>query len=162
MKKSIFMLLIVVLAGIIFSNYSCCGTKGICSLRGRGGRSTCTYDRICKYAPTHEGIQEITYEQFMNIRNAPEKYVLVDVLSPESYENGHISGAISFPVMAINEETAAEKLTKDDRIIVYCGSFKCKASTKAAKKLADLKYTVVDYKGGLKEWQEKGNVLEKQ
>lgn len=160
MKKNIFVLLIVILTGVILSNYSCCGTKGICSLRGRGGRSTCTYDRVCRYAPKQEGVQEITYNQFITIRNSPEKYVLLDVLPQESYEKGHLKGAISFPVMTITEETAAIMLSKDDRIIVYCGSFKCKASTNAAKKLADLGYTVVDYKGGLKEWQEKGNVLE--
>jgi rhodanese-related sulfurtransferase len=31
--------------------------------------------------------------------------------------------------------------------------------TQAAKKLTDLGYNVVDYKGGLKEWQEKGNKI---
>ena len=32
-------------------------------------------------------------------------------------------------------------------------------STAAAKKLGALGYTVLDYKGGLKEWKEKENTL---
>ena len=35
------------------------------------------------------------------------------------------------------------------------------ASTAAAKKLSGIGYRVLDYKGGLKEWQEKGNNLVK-
>jgi len=55
---------------------------------------------------------------------------------------------------------AAEKrLSKNDHIIVYCGSFQCAASTQASKKLSGLGYNVLDYKGGLKEWQDNGNKL---
>ena len=35
----------------------------------------------------------------------------------------------------------------------------CHVSTHAARVLSSLGYTVLDYKGGLEEWQEKGNTL---
>ena len=92
----------------------------------------------------------------MKIRNSGDKYVLLDVLSPESYNNGHIEDAVSFPLDTINKDAAKTKLSKGDHIVVYCGSFQCAASTGAAKKLSALGYDILDYKGGLKEWQEKG------
>lgn len=106
-----------------------------------------------------EGVKQISYEQFIKIMNSGENYVLLDVLDDESYKKGHIKNAVSFPVDSINTDTAKSKLPRGVMILVYCGSFQCQASTMAAKKLNDLGYDVLDYKGGLKEWQEKGNKL---
>ncbi|MFH1045602.1 MAG: rhodanese-like domain-containing protein [Candidatus Omnitrophota bacterium] len=106
-----------------------------------------------------EGVKEITYEQFMTIRDSGEGYALLDVLPAESYSAGHIEGAESFPLDTINEASAGQRLSKDAQIIVYCGSFQCSASTQAAQKLSALGYNVLDYKGGLKDWQEKGSKL---
>lgn len=123
--------------------------------------SRMVYDDIYNAVPEKDGVKEITYEQFQKIRDSKEKYVLFDVLGSDSYASGHIEGALSFPVDTINKETASKRLAKDSKIIVYCGSFQCHASTMAAKKLSGLGYNVLDYKGGLKEWQEKGNKLVK-
>lgn len=121
---------------------------------------TC-FGGVCAVAPEKGGVKEITYEQFQKIRASGEDYVLLDVLSEESYEKGHIEGAESFPVGTINIETTSDDLDKDDKIIVYCGGFKCSASTKAAHRLMALGYeNVLDYKGGLEEWQAKGHELE--
>ncbi|MCK9554804.1 rhodanese-like domain-containing protein [bacterium] len=119
------------------------------------------YNKVFEKTAEKNGVREITYGQFMKIRKSGEKVVILDVLGKESYESGHISGSENFSVAEINEKTAAERLNKDDKIIVYCGSFGCAASTMAAQKFERLGYTVLDYKGGLKEWQEKGNELEK-
>lgn len=119
------------------------------------------FDKVVNQTVVKDGVKEITYDQFMEIRKAGEKYVLLDVLPPGSYANGHIEGAVSFPGDTINKETAASRLSKDDKIIVYCGSFHCGASTHAAKTLITLGYNVIDYKGGLKDWQDKGNSLVK-
>ncbi len=119
------------------------------------------FDSIYDSVQPKEGVKEITYDEFLSIRNSGEKYVLIDVLSPDSYASGHIPGAISMPLDTITPENAAKVLNKEDNIIVYCGSFTCHASTAAAKKLSEMGYSVLDYKGGLKEWQEKGSKLVK-
>lgn len=125
------------------------------------GSSSC-YDEVSAIAAEKGGVREITYEQFQKIRSSGEKYVLVDVLSNESYDKGHIEGAISFPCSTIDYQTAPKLLKKIDKIIVYCSGFKCSASTKAAHRLQALGYkNVVDYKGGLEEWQAKANKLAK-
>lgn len=120
------------------------------------------YEKLLKDAKVaHEGVKEITYDQFMKLRSSGEKYVLLDVLGPATYREGHIPGAENFPVNEINKRSAAKKLSKDSNIVVYCGSFKCMASVKAAEELTKLGYTVLDYKGGLQEWMDKGNKLVK-
>lgn len=124
-------------------------------MRTRIGR---VFERLYGSAVVKEpNVREITYEQFQELRGSGEEFILVDVLSPESYENGHIEGAISFPVETIDQKTAPEILKQGVNVVVYCGGFDCIASTTATKKLAELGYRVLDYKGGLKEWQEKGN-----
>jgi len=116
-------------------------------------------EQLFKAVPLKDGAKEISYEQFQKIRNSQEDYFLVDVLSPESYARGHIEGAISFPLKTIDNQSASAKLPKNSFIVVYCASFQCHASTAAAKKLSGFGYKVFDYKGGLGEWQEKGNAL---
>ncbi len=118
-------------------------------------------EQLSKEVVLKDGVQEITYEQFNKINNSREDYLLVDVLSPESYAKGHIKGAISFPNETINNQSAAAKLPKNAFVVVYCASFHCYASTSAAKKLSELGYKVFDYKGGLQEWKERGNALVK-
>lgn len=120
------------------------------------------FEEVCSLATNKNGVREITYEQFQKIRGSGEAYVLLDVLPSQSYEKGHIQGAESFPIDTIDLESAPKRLKPEDKIIVYCGSFQCTASTMAAQRLQALGYkNVLDYKGGLKEWQEKGNTLAK-
>ena len=135
------------------SAFAMCGTCGSKEEGQTGGKNM--FSQVSKEAAIKDGVKEIRYDQFMKIRNSCEKYVLLDVLSPESYNKGHIEGALSFPLETINKDTAKKNLSKDDSIVVYCGSFQCAASTGAAKKLSALGYDILDYKGGLKEWQEK-------
>ncbi len=115
------------------------------------------FDRIAAAAAVKDGVREISYAQFIEIRDSGEEYVLLDVLGEDSYREGHIDGALNLPVGGITKESAEKILGKDARVVVYCGGFLCTASTSAAKKLSALGYTVLDYKGGLKEWKEKGN-----
>ena len=134
---------------------------GMCEGEGHKYDAGSVCGMVAKEAAVKDGVKEITYDQFMKIRNSGEKYALLDVLSAESYANGHIESAESFPVDTISKESAGARLSNDANVIVYCGSFQCGASTAAAKKLSGLGYNVLDYKGGLKEWQEKGNKLVK-
>ena len=151
MKKSIVVFLIASFMITIAGAYA--------AETGGERMKTDVLDKVAKEAMLKKGVKEITYEQFMEIRKSGEKYVLLDALPEDSYAKGHIEGALSLPVDTINASMASARLGKDARIIVYCGSFQCGASTQAAKALMALGYNVLDYKGGLKEWQEKGNKL---
>jgi len=131
----------------------------VCSLVYGGNKRVC--DTVCKMASVKNGVRQISYNQFMKIRNSGEKYTLLDVLSADSYQEGHIEGSLSIPFDTINAETAGKALLKDYPVVVYCAGFKCSASTSAAAALTKLGYNALDYKGGLQEWQKKGNKLVK-
>lgn len=81
--------------------------------------------------------------------------VLLDARPREQFNSAHIPGAISMP---LNEIPAyADQLDRNQLIVTYCGNYHCPISTKAATELMSLGFTNVwDYKGGIKEWQEKG------
>ena len=119
-----------------------------------------TYDSICMEAKEIvKGVKEVSYEQFVRIRHSGDLYILLDVLPFRSYRNGHIEGAVSFPLETITEENASIILYKDSKVITYSASRECYASTAAAIKLTEMGYSVLDYKGGLQEWVEHGNML---
>ena len=102
----------------------------------------------------------ITSEKLKEKIDAGEDLVLINVLTPESFEREHIPGSINIPLRDINEETVA-KLPRGKETIVYCGSFECMASPVAAQKLEELGFTtVVDYEGGMADWKEAGYSVE--
>ncbi|MDD5167168.1 MAG: rhodanese-like domain-containing protein [Candidatus Omnitrophica bacterium] len=103
---------------------------------------------------------KITGSQLQAMMAKGEKFKLVDVLGKESFEKEHIKGSISMPMDEI-EKKAAKFLKKEEKVVVYCASFDCQASTHAAEKLIALGYkNVLDYKGGLKDSKEGGFPLE--
>lgn len=105
-------------------------------------------------------VKMITREELMRMVSSGKKFKLVDVLDAGHYEQEHIKDAISLPLNEIGKK-AGKILKKNETVVVYCASFDCQASTKAAEKLLSLGYkNVLDYKGGLKDYQEAGLPLE--
>lgn len=99
-------------------------------------------------------------DELVSLMRSNKNFVLVDARSREDYDQKHIPGAVSIPAEDIGNY--ADKLDKDAEIITYCGSYQCPASTMAAKELTRLGFrNVRDYKGGIKEWEEKGNPTER-
>lgn len=100
-------------------------------------------------------VKKISAEELYKKIKNNEDFKLVDVLLPSSYNEWHIPGAINLQIDEM-EEKAPVLFKKDDEIIVYCVSFECQSSTRAAKELEKLGFTnVKDFKGGKKEWKEK-------
>jgi rhodanese-related sulfurtransferase len=99
-------------------------------------------------------VKQITRDELQWMISGGKKFKLVDVLSGESYDNEHIRGALSIPLDEIGKK-AQRLLDQNDTIVVYCASFTCQASTKAAEQLSSLGYKhVLDYKGGLADYKE--------
>jgi rhodanese-related sulfurtransferase len=97
--------------------------------------------------------KSISRQQMVDLMKYPGEFTLVDVRDSESYEQEHIKGAISIPLDEI-EARADQVLRKEDLIVVYCASFNCMASTKAAEKLITLGFVnVADYKGGMLDYK---------
>src|SRR6185436_9289566 len=90
-----------------------------------------------------------------------KKVFLVDVNGTESWQGGHIPGAINFEA---NSETFAKVLPqdKDALIVAYCGGPKCMAYQAAAKAAKKLGYTNVKHlSAGISGWKEASQTLEK-
>src|SRR5690349_19259569 len=68
-----------------------------------------------------------------------KKATIIDVNGTESYNKGHVPGALNFAAI---KDKFAESLPKDKNalIVAYCGNPKCKAYQAAAKKAEELGY----------------------
>ena len=106
-------------------------------------------------------IKFIPIEILLEMQENREQFKLVDVLREDSYNEGHIPGAINIPIDML-QGLASKHLGKNDTIVVYCANYGCHASINAAKTLLDLGYKkVLDFKAGKKGWVDAGLELEK-
>lgn len=90
-----------------------------------------------------------------------KEVTVIDVNGTESFEKGHIPGAIDFEA---NEEKLASVLPKDKNalIVAYCGGPKCMAYKQAAKAAEKLGYKNVKHlSAGISGWKEAGEQTEK-
>jgi len=106
-------------------------------------------------------MKTITAEELKKKIDAKEDFILIDVLSKESFEGKHVSTSINIPVDEIENRASSELPDKNKEIVVYCASTDCHASPRAGKKLEELGYTnVVDYEAGIAGWQDAGYEFE--
>jgi rhodanese-related sulfurtransferase len=106
-------------------------------------------------------IKFISLDQLLEMMTNKEKFKLVEVLDKENYIKGHIPGAINLPLENL-KNLAKKALKKTDKIVVYCASYSCHASTMAAELLVKMGYKkTLDFKGSKKLWVESGLELEK-
>lgn len=104
-------------------------------------------------------IKMITRDELVDMVCSGRNMRIIDVLERAHFEQEHIKGAVSIPLAEL--ERRAKAFHRDDRIVVYCASFECQASTKAAEKLVSMGFTDVrDYKGGIKDYKEAGLPME--
>jgi rhodanese-related sulfurtransferase len=84
-----------------------------------------------------------------------EDFVLINVLPEDNFNEKHIRTSINIPHEDKQFTEMVEKVagSKDRKIVVYCASFDCDASKKAAEKLEKAGFDrVYDYEGGTKDW----------
>lgn len=86
-----------------------------------------------------------------------EDFVLLNVLPQEEFNKQHIRTSINIPH---NDENFVEMVarvagSKQRKIVLYCASFDCPASTRAAEQLKDNGFSqLYDYEGVTKDWFE--------
>ena len=108
-------------------------------------------------------IRFISIEELLEMQANDQDFKLVDVLSEKNFNESHIPGAINIPFDDLDEKALAKgNVTKDDTIVVYCASYACQKSTKAAKKLSAMGYeNTFDFKAGKRGWKHAGLQLVK-
>lgn len=79
--------------------------------------------------------------------------VILDVRSPEEYEEGHIPGAINIPYDLMAENLASLESQRDDEIVVYCRTGRRAEIAEGVLREAGFE-KVRDLEGHMKAWGE--------
>jgi rhodanese-related sulfurtransferase len=87
-------------------------------------------------------------------------FVLIDSRSAESWDQGHIPGAVHLPTREIAERAAAGTLSglipAGATVVTYCWGPACNGATRAGLELARLGYPVKEMIGGFEYWMREG------
>lgn len=85
--------------------------------------------------------------------------VVLDSRSTQSWDQGHIPGAVHLPTALIPEQ-AADLLDKSVPVVTYCWGPGCNGAARAALALAELGYQVKEMLGGFEYWVREGFAYE--
>ena len=88
-----------------------------------------------------------------------EGWVLVDTRSQESWDQGHVPGAVHLPTREIADR-AASVVPAGVTVVAYCWGPACNGATKAALEFAKLGYPVKEMIGGFEYWAREGLPVE--
>jgi len=89
--------------------------------------------------------------------------VLVDARSPELYAAGHIEGAVSLPLVDVDDVLPEfiARIGKDRVVVTYCSGFGCPDSFDLGMRLIEAGYSDVRvFEGGYPEWRDAGLAVE--
>lgn len=94
---------------------------------------------------------KVTIAQFEQILGETSNAQLVDVRTPQEYDNGHLKSAVNINFNSPNFEQQIEQLNKSQPVFIYCQAGG--RSGKAYKKMKAIGFDkVYDMAGGYGEW----------
>jgi len=64
----------------------------------------------------------ISREELKEKMDRGDHFILIEALSPMSYQNGHLPGAINLPTSQVAERAHGLIPDKTADIVIYCGS----------------------------------------
>lgn len=106
-------------------------------------------------------MRAITREELKEMIDRGDGVRLMDARAHDAFEAEHLPGAVSMPSDHIGPH-ALSGLSRSEKVVTYCSSFKCEASEIAARKLEKYGFEqVLRFEGGLKDWKEAGYPTER-
>lgn len=123
-----------------------------------GCLSSCTNDKVENITETtkenmtmNDAVYEnITAQEAKRIMDTQTGYVILDVRTPEEYDEKHIPEAILIPDYEIHEKAERILTDKNQLILVYCRSGR--RSKLASEDLLELGYKNIKEFGGIIDW----------
>jgi rhodanese-related sulfurtransferase len=107
-----------------------------------------TYEAIDK-----QRLQQKLSRNVLDNSDSQSGIALVNVLGHDQFKQKHIPNSINIPVAELDR--FEDMFGKEKEIVVYCASFDCEASSRAAEALSERGFShVFDYEGGLADWEE--------
>ncbi len=106
----------------------------------------------CK-SQTKEVLRKVDVVTFKEELSKKKDIQLIDVRTPEEYQEGYIENAILIDYFSEDFKTKIQELDKEKPVYLYCRSGN--RSGKASIILLDLGFTeIVDFVGGYEAWSE--------
>ena len=97
-----------------------------------------------------DGIQVLDVAKYEKKITEPN-IQLIDVRTPEEFNEGHIANAVNFNFLADDFEANVANLDKEKPVMVYCKSGG--RSAKASARLKELGFkNITDLEGGISNW----------
>ena len=104
----------------------------------------------CLKSPV-DGVQVLEVSKYEKKMTQPEVQ-LVDVRTPEEFNEGHLENAINIDVTADDFDAKVASLDKEKPVMVYCKSGG--RSARASARLKELGFkTITDLEGGITNWK---------
>jgi rhodanese-related sulfurtransferase len=98
--------------------------------------------------------ESISPKQANELMKSGEPITILDVRTPDEYNQEHIEGAISIPLQTLDTNLGVISSAKNQKIIVYCHSGS--RSVAASRILVKNGFTPLNVKGGITAWKEQG------
>jgi rhodanese-related sulfurtransferase len=115
-------------------------------------------DRVVEsYLEDRDALEAVDATELME-RMSDEGVVVLDVRPEEEYRAGHIPGALSVPVDAL--EAALQTLPRDREVVAYCRGPYCVFSDEAVTFLRARGYMAYRLRQGLPDWRAAGMPVE--
>jgi rhodanese-related sulfurtransferase len=128
------------------------------AVRALGEKRLADIDRVVETYLEDRGALEVVNATALLERLSDGSAVVLDVRPKEEYRAGHIPGALSVPVDAL--EAALQTLPKDKEIVAYCRGPYCVFSDEAVAFLGSRGYRVSRLAEGLPDWRAAGRPVE--
>jgi rhodanese-related sulfurtransferase len=162
-KKGIIILLAAsVITALIYNHFSPYGITLVGNWSSAGSTPTQETNDGQKQIEGHsiEIIRIDLVEKIINDRSR----ILIDVRQENFYSQGHLPGALNFPLIRFEEnfQKMIATLSKDTPLLVYCSSVECTDSHKFADILINMMFTDVKiFSPGYRGWVDAGRKVEK-
>jgi rhodanese-related sulfurtransferase len=128
------------------------------AVRALGETRLAEIDRLVEtFLEDRDALEAVSTAALME-RLSDGSVVVLDVRPEQEYRAGHIPGAISLPVDAL--EAALQTLPKDKEIVAYCRGHYCVFSDEAVTLLRSRGYRARRLADGLPDWRAKGLPVE--
>src|SRR5215218_8297452 len=111
------------------------------------------------YLKDRDALEAVDATELME-RLSDGSVVVLDVRPEEEYRAGHIPGAISVPVDALEDALQTQTLPKDREIVAYCRGPYCVFSDEAVALLVARGYRARRLRQGLPDWRAAGMPVE--
>jgi rhodanese-related sulfurtransferase/predicted transcriptional regulator len=109
------------------------------------------------YLKDREALEAVDARELME-RLSDESVIVLDARPEEEYRSGHIPGAVSVPVDAL--EAALQTLPRDREVVAYCRGPYCVFSDEAVALLRSRGYQARRLQEGLPDWRAAGMPVE--